>query len=85
MDKNLQQSFAKKWDLSEEVVFTIYAMIRDAGGKYGKTARALKGFKIKLSARQLKYFYRKIRLTNRYGSPKKIGKEQYSRLVTKKS
>jgi hypothetical protein len=85
MDKKLQQAFAKKWHFSEEMVFTIYAMIRDAGGKYGKTARALKGFKVKLSSRQLKYFYRKVRLTDRYGTAKKIGRKQYSRLVTTKS
>lgn len=84
MDKIIKQ-FARKWDMDEKAVFNIYAMIRDSGRRYGKTSRTLMRFNVKISPRQLKYFYRKYTLTIRYGNATKLGKSQYRRIVEKRS
>jgi len=59
VNEQVLQSFSEKWNLEEQVIFTIFRMIQDSGRKYGKTARALKKFNIQISVRQLKHFYRK--------------------------
>ena len=80
------QQFAKKWDMPVELVQTIYWHIDFYGGKYGKASRFFKkAMDIDLSTRQLKYFYRKIRLTKKYGTANKIGSKNYRRMVLKKS
>ena len=60
MNKQVLQIFSEKWNLEEQVVFTIYRMIESSGRKYGKTTRALKKYDIKISIRQLKRFYRQV-------------------------
>lgn len=84
MDKIIKQ-FARKWHTDEQMVFTIYTMIRDSNRKYGRTSRTLMSFNVKISPRQLKYFYRKYTLTIRYGNATKLGKSQYRKMVEKRS
>ncbi len=63
MKNEVKQFFAKKWKLKEQAIFTIYRMIQDSDGQYGKASRALKKYRIALSPRQLKRFYRKANET----------------------
>lgn len=79
------KNFALKWNMDEEKVNSIYHLIQSYNGKYGKAQRALKQFGIKLSVRQIRYFYRKVRLTERYGGKDKIGQDNFSKLVNKQS
>lgn len=85
--KNVEQilfeKYAKKWFMQPGTVHFVYETLRDAGSQYGKVSRRLTRVSIYLTARQLKYFYRKIRLTKRYGIPEDIGKENYTKLVNK--
>lgn len=75
--------FAKKWKMEEQIVFTIYTMVRDSGVKYGKTSRTLKRFNVKLSPRQLKYFYRQVVFYERYQIEKKGRPKNYRQLSQK--
>lgn len=79
------KSFAKKWGLEESSVYTIYVFIQQSGVKYGKTSRALKSFNIELSTRQLKYFYKKVRLYERYDISQKGKPKNYSNLLRRKT
>ena len=86
MTEKIMKQFAKKWGMRIELVQTIYWHIDFYGGKYGKASRFFrKALDINLSTRQLKYFYRKIRLTKRYGNANKIGKKNYRTMVLRKS
>ena len=79
------KNFALKWKMDEDKVNSIYYLIQSYNGKYGKAQRALKQFDIKLSVRQIRYFYRKVKLTERYGDKDKIGQDNYDKLVNKQS
>ena len=83
LNERLKKEYAKKWKFKEDMVFTIYRMIEDAGRKYGKVSRTLKSFNIKLSARQLKYFYRKARLHERIEYDRKGRPKNYPNLLRK--
>lgn len=85
MNEKLKKTFAKKWKMDEDVVFTIFRMIQDAGAKYGKVSRTLKGFSIQLSSRQLRYFYRKVKMYNKYDIIKKGKPKNYSELLRRKT
>lgn len=80
----LFEHFGKKWTLATETVTTIFYMVSSSERKYGKVSRALGGMGIDLSARQLKYFYKKIVLIERYGTREEIGKENFLKLVKSK-
>lgn len=83
INDKLKKAFAKKWKVEEEVIFTIYRMIEDAGRRYGKVSKTLKSFNIKLSSRQLKYFYRKSIFYNRIDFNKKGRPKNYLNLLRK--
>ncbi len=85
MNKEVLQSFSKKWGMGEQEVYTIFTMIRDSGRKYGKTSRALMTFNVQLSPRQLKYFYRKVKLYETYRIGKKGKPKNWSILLRKKT
>ena len=78
------QHFAKKWGLAEPTVRTIFLIIENNGGKYGRSSRDLRGMGVMLSARKLKYFYQRVRLENQYGTRKDIGDFNYNKLIKKK-
>ena len=63
--QHIFEVYAVKWKLQKEQVQYIYSLIDQLGGKYGKSARVLKGFGFPISPRQLKYFYKKVRLHER--------------------
>ena len=84
MDR-LISNFAKKWKLPEPTVLSIYRLIQSEGGKYGRSAKILRSMNIQLSSRQCKYFYRKIRLTIRFGTAKQIGSKNYRKVVQRSS
>ena len=77
--------YANKWKMDEQLVFTIYLMIEQSGGKYGKTSRTLKSFKIDITTRQLKYFYRKVRFYDKYQIERKGKPMNYSKLLRNKT
>ena len=83
MNSKLQENFSKKWKLNKDMVYTIYRLIEDYGRKYGKVSRTLKGFNIKISSRQLKYFYQKERLNERVNIDKKGKPLNYRGLLRK--
>ena len=82
---DLFKQFAKKWKLHELTVGTIYKLLCESNAKYGKVSGIIADMGILITARQLKYFYRKCRLTEKFGSKKEIGKTDYIRLVEKGS
>jgi len=82
--KDIFQQFAEKWELHEEIVEIIYHWIDENGVKYSKTSKILLHFKIVICPRQLKYFYRKVKLTDRYGNKENIGARNYCKLVISK-
>ena len=75
------KQFSKKWGLHDLTVETIYIIIEQSGRKYSKTSRVLKGMEIKLSSRQLKYFYKKCILFNLLEIEKKGKPKNYSDLL----
>lgn len=79
------QEFSKKWGLKEPTVLSIYRVIQDCAGQCGRAHKILKSFEIRLSTRQLRYFYKKVKLTERYGDKDEIGSKNYHNLVTSKS
>ena len=83
MNSKLQENFSKKWKLNKDMVYTIYRLIEDYSRKYGKVSRTLKGFNIKLSPRQLKYFFQKERLSERLKIDKKGKPLNYRDLLRK--
>ena len=83
MNSKLQENYSKKWKLNKDMVYTIYRLIEDYGRKYGKVSRTLKGFNIKLSPRQLKYFFQKERLSERLKIDKKGKPLNYRDLLRK--
>lgn len=85
MNKKIQKDYSKKWGLDEQVIFTIFTMIRDVNGKYGKVSRTLISFNIKIPARQLKYFYRKVKLYERMDIEHKGKPKNYSELLKNKT
>jgi len=86
IDDKIMKQFAKKWDMPVELVQTIYWHINFYGRKYGKASKFFRGaLDIKLSTRQLKYFYTKVKLTRKYGTAKDIGSKNYRRMVLRKS
>lgn len=84
-NKVLLKHFSKKWKLEEGQVQTIFSMVEQSGRKYGKTSRILKSFGVMLSSRQVKYFYRRVMLTQRFGDSVKIGSSNYRKVVLRKS
>lgn len=60
--KHIFQQFAEKWELHEEIVEIIYHWIDEKGVKYNRTSKILMQLKIEICPRQLKYFYRKVKL-----------------------
>ena len=72
--------FSKKWNVTENMVTTIYYLINDSGRKYGRTSRILKTFAIELSPRQLKYFYRKLNFYIKFGIEAKGRPSNYTQM-----
>ena len=83
MNSKLQDNFSKKWKLNKDMVYTIYRLIKDYGRKYSKVSRTLKEFNIKISPRQLKYFYKKEKLNERLDMDKKGKPLNYRNLLRK--
>lgn len=81
----MYKHFSKKWGLEEPTVHSIFLMIDGTGqfGKprYGKTSKALKDMGLSLSPRQLRYFYRRIKLEVRISIEKKGKPQNYRDLV----
>ena len=76
--------FSEKWMLDYDAVHVIY-MIVSFSHRYTKTSQTLNKLGIQLSPRQLKYFCRKIELTQQYKSEKHIGLKNYRKLVLRRS
>ncbi len=76
--------YAKKWKVDENTVQVIF-LILDTSRAYNRTTRSLNQLGFNTTPRQLRYFYRKTILTQRYGNEKKIGSENYKKLVIKSS
>jgi len=82
MSKVIKQ-FAQKWGMEEPTVLAIYRLIESYGSRYGKSAKALKGFNINLSVRQIRYFYRKARLHERIEFDRKGRPNNYRDMLRK--
>jgi len=85
MQEEILIEFAKKWEVDSDVVYMIYVLIRERGNHYGKVSHTLEKMNILLSARQLKYFYRRAQFCDRYGSKSQIGQNNFRNSITKKS
>lgn len=83
--REIFKQFSKHWGIHEDIVEVIYHLIDDNGVKYTKTSKILFQFNVEICPRQLKYFYRKVKLTQRYGDKESIGKKNYIRLVERSS
>ncbi len=81
MNKKIQQTFSKKWKLDESVVETIYIIIGQQFRHYGKVSRFLKGLNIQLSARQLKYFYHRVNMSEWLNEDNMGRPKNYSELL----
>lgn len=84
MKNNTIKQFAEKWDLAEGTVNTIWIVIKNTGNKYGKVSRMLRNLGVNLSPRQLRYFYRKIQLTEKYGTREDIGSDNFKQMIKNK-
>lgn len=84
MEVVLYLQFAKHWGVPKDTVRYVHWVLTETGGKYGKTSRFLKRVgNLNLSPRQLKYFNRKIRLTQQYGLEE--GNPNYRELISSRS
>lgn len=81
IEQRIFKNFAKKWDMHPDTVRFVYTVLHESGRQYSKVSRRLIHVNIKLSSRQLKYFYRKTRLSKRFGTDA----ENYNDIVNKKS
>lgn len=81
MNNQITIEFSRKWRMSPEQVETVYTLIEQCGGKYGKSRRILVGFGVDLSVRQLKYFYRKCRLYRKLHIEGKGKPGNYSKIL----
>ena len=84
MNKNhncIFQTFATRWNVQKDQVQYIFTLIERTGGKYGKSSRVLKGFGFIVTPRQLKYFYRKVKLHERLKISSKGKPSNYSKLL----
>lgn len=79
----LFQEYAKKWKIDFGTVRIIF-LILDLTKHYSETSKALNQLGFKIKTRQLRYFYKKVVLTERYGTIKDIGSDNYRRLIYKK-
>ena len=67
--------------MEEWRVEVIYGTISQQGRKYGKVSRFLKGLNIRLSPRQLKYFYHRTNLAERINEEEMGNPKNYSKLL----
>ncbi len=65
MNEIVIREYSKKWGYPIPTVNGIYMLLEQSGAKYGKVRRALVGFGVQITSRQLRYFYKKNRLYNR--------------------
>ncbi len=78
--KKIFQQFAKRWELHEDIVEIIYHLIDENGVKYGKTSKILSKLKVEICPRQLRYFYKKVKLEYNF---KDKHPKNYSQLLRK--
>lgn len=78
---NVFKHFAKKWNVSETTMRSIYSMIQVNDGRYGKTRRTLVELGMNISARQMRYFVRRVRLEDRLNVKEKGKPKNYSQLL----
>lgn len=67
--------YSRKWDIKPETVRVIYMLVGSNGNQFEKSREALEGMGIAIPARQIRYFYHKVRLherldIDRKGKPK---------------
>ena len=60
------KEYSKKWGIDDETTRTIY-LILEYTNKFSRTARSLNELGFESSPRQLRYFYNKIKLSERFG------------------
>lgn len=79
----LFQDYAHKWQVKPETVKSVYVLVESNGGKYGKSHRELEGLGIDITTRQIRYFYKKVRLHQRLDVNHKGKPENYRELLRK--
>jgi len=60
------KEYSKKWGIDYETTHTVY-LILEYTNKFSRTARSLNKLGFESSPRQLRYFYNKIKLSERFG------------------
>jgi hypothetical protein len=76
--------YARKWAVSGDAVRIVFLLV-DMHREYVVTARTLASLGFRRKPRELRYFYRKVMLTERYGDKRRIGKKNYRKMVTSAS
>ena len=80
----LFREYAKKWNKTPDVCRFIFLVLDFSGHNYAEVSKSLNNLGFQISERKLRYFYKKIVLTSRYGDKKKIGSKNYRNLVYRK-
>ena len=79
----LFREYAKKWKIEYNSVRMIF-LLCEFDTHYAKISKFIYPL-IKITPRELRYFYKKIILTQQYGNKKRIGKENYKNVILNKS
>lgn len=72
--------YSIKWNVSPHTAKAIFLII-DINRSYSDTAKSLSQIGFNTTPRQLRYFYKKVVLTQQYGDKEKIGTKNYKKLV----
>jgi len=84
MKNELFLEFSRKWNLEYDTVQVIH-MFLSFSPQYKKMSNNLGRIGIIIKPRQLKYFYRKVELTERCKGKKFVGSKNYRNIVLRKS
>ncbi len=76
--------YERKWNLTPEAVRLIFILLDANHRKYIRASKTLASFGFEIKPRALRYFYRKIYLTDYYGTKKQLS-SNYRVLVLRKS
>ena len=84
MDKNQEiifKEYSKKWNLMPKNIEMIFNIVNNNKGRYNESVRELNEFKIFLKPRQIRYFYKKVKLCERIEIVKKGKPKNWSKLL----